>query len=94
MKSRDGFVGLQRSVIVAVAHSSYNASYTETTRFRNNSYFERLTFCVIIFIHGIDWKTIIIMGIGGEIVSVTSSIFFPFKTISEAETTYIFKPRG
>ncbi len=52
-----------------------------------------MTFCVIIFIHGIDWKTIIIMGIGG-IVSVPAAYFFLLKPYQRQRVLTFLNPEA
>ncbi len=73
-------------------YGSYNASYTETTRFRNNSYFNNDILCNYFY----TWNRLENHNNYGNRRNCicASSIFFPFKTISKTESAYIFKSRG
>lgn len=92
VKYRDRFVGL-KSVIVAGLHILPIMLLILKQPDLGTTLILTMTFCVIIFIHGIDWKTIIIMGIGG-IVSVPAAYFFLLKPYQRQRVLTFLNPEA
>lgn len=91
-KYRDRFIGL-KSVFISGLHILPVMLLILKQPDLGTTLILAMTFCVLIFIHGIDWKTIIIMAVGG-IVSVPAAYFFLLKPYQQQRVLTFLNPEA
>ena len=91
-KYRERFIGL-KSVFIAGLHILPVMLLILKQPDLGTTLILAMTFCVLIFIHGIDWKTIIIMAVGG-IVSVPAAYFFLLKPYQQQRVLTFLNPEA
>lgn len=91
-KYRDRFVGL-KSVFFSALHILPVMILILKQPDLGTTLILAMTYCVLIFINGLDWKTIIIMGIGG-IISVPAAYFFLLKPYQQQRVLTFLNPEA